>query len=167
MPPRPRRVVVPAVRSGPRRQRVWCTQDVTSTAGSVTSNCIDLLSTFGVAGSSTLGVTILRTLVTLQIPYALNTDTATWGLIVGRGDDVGTNRPSPLSAGDDWMFLRREWLDTTGAAFAAGELQKVTYDVKSKRKLSEQNQRYLFAWFNNSAGNKTISIYVRTLLALP
>jgi hypothetical protein len=165
MPARHRRSTVPGRR--PRRQLVWCTQDVTSTVATNTAGNLDLLSTFGVAGSSTLGITIMRTIVTLQIPYALATDTITWGLIVGRGDDVGTNRPDPLSFGDDWMFNRREWIDTTGAAFAAGELQKVTYDVRSKRKLSEQNQRYLFSWHNNSAGNKTISIFVRTLLALP
>jgi hypothetical protein len=102
-----------------------------------------------------------------MVPWALAADTITWGLIVGRADDVGTTRPSPAAGGDKWAMVTKEFPDTTGVAFTPGEQVVYTYDIKSKRKLDEVSERYLFSWFNGAAGAKTISVYIRALALLP
>ena len=165
MPPRHFR----SSRAPSRRRSAWGTLDVSSgpvAAGSSTN--VDLFATsLGAAGASTVGITIVRTHVRIMVPWALQADTITWGLIVGRADDVGTNRPSPAAGGDKWAMVVKEFPDTTGVGFTPGEQVVYTYDIKAKRKLDEVSERWLFSWFNGAAGNKTISIYVRSLALLP
>jgi len=166
MPLGPRRSSRPIRRFNPR-QRVWSTFDNNSTVASGLAGDVDLLAPLEVAGASVLGCTVLRTLIKVYVPWSgVAGDGIYAGTMVGNLSDVGTGRldPGPAAAEDDWAFLTRVFQPFTGAAADAN--REYFWDIKSKRRIEELNSRWVFAWHNLAAGNKTISIYVRTLVAL-
>jgi hypothetical protein len=155
---------------GSRRQLVWCTFDQTvAMAAGVGSNS-NLLAGLAVAGSSLLGVTIMRTHLELSVITAVTLgDRLQLGLIVGRTADIGAPIPagavSPAQPDDDWMLWRHE---TAAPTYGSGSANnQLLYDVKSKRKMQELNQAYVLSMVNDVGVAKTINIQGRVLLALP
>ena len=167
MPTRHFRAVGPARR--PRRKLVWATQTVTSTsltAGNVAAT--DLLQALEAAGSSKLGVTIMRTHLDLSI--TMGAPTANAGFIVGlRIADPGeiTTPVAPDSTPEaDWMLYRQFYPTFSGATIDTARVVQV--DIKSRRKCEELNQSYAF--FLKNAGGGTggsFALTCRTLVALP
>jgi len=142
---------------------------VNSTVAAAQAGCVDLLTALEVAGTSKLGVTVVRTILTVLVPWALAADSITWGLIVANIADVSPNSlVNPFTRpGDDWARLNREEPDTTGVAFSPGEQFVLKCDSRSKRRVDELGQTWTFCWQNGAAGNKTLGVYARTLVALP
>jgi hypothetical protein len=135
----------------------------------VTSHNFDLLSSFEAAGASTLGVTIMRTHMTFSYHSTQATGLADWnvGLLVGRDSDVttpaGTNPVVETEL--DWMLLTAEfskWNGGTENTFTQG-----SYDVRSKRKMEEMQQRYMLCLYNTGAAGAQWTYFARTLVALP
>jgi len=149
-----------------RRKLVWSTTDqsVTLIAGANTS--LNLLAALSVAGSSLLGVTIMRTHLTLAIDTAVTAaDRLRVGFVVDRVSEVGA--ASAITAADpelDWMLWRHE---TAAPTFGSGGSNVLEYDLRAKRRMQELNQAYLLCITNSAGGSKTITVAGRTLVALP
>ncbi len=92
---------------------------------------------------------------------------AAYGLIVGRALDVGPGvGPNPNSDSElDWMLLDRWHPDMEGGPFT--DTHSVVVDNRSKRRMGELGQRYLFCIQNSNAVAQTPRVWARTLLALP
>ena len=157
------------VRTTQRRKLVWATvdQSVTIIAGAKTN--VNLLAALSVAGSSLLGVTIMRTHVEIAPTTALTLgDGLRVGFLVARVADVGagvTGSPDPSDPELDWMLWRHEHVTPLGIAPGGGDV--LVYDIKAKRKMQELNQAYILSLLNSAGGSKTLYIQGRILLALP
>jgi len=167
MPIRTRRSAGSLRRSSQRRKLVWATSDnsVTIPAGQISN--VNLLSALSVAGSSLLGITIIRTHLRLQMPQS-NAEFRRIGLIVGRATDVGINvagQQDPSNPELDWMLLDRVGPSWSGAT--VDSQASMVYDLRAKRKMQELNQAYILALAPASAAANTIQIWARTLIALP
>jgi hypothetical protein len=153
-----------------RRKLVWATTDVGIAglpAGQVTN--LDLLATIGVSGGSTLGVTVGRTHLTLMSSSVSATiPSVSFGLIVGRAADIGTNvagQVSPASNELDWLYLERWFGTSSGATLDSTQVRYV--DNRSKRKLQELQQRYIFSLINSGTTAFTGGVWCRALVMLP
>jgi hypothetical protein len=108
----------------------------------------------------------MRIHLNIKFTFASVADNSYFGIQVVRATDIGTADPEPVAQpDDDWMFVTRVFPGTSGAAVNAQEWH--SYDIKSKRKVSEKNQTLALALHNVNAAAQTYSIYARTLLALP
>jgi hypothetical protein len=160
----------PARGRSSRRTKVWAelTGQTVTLASAAFSN-LDMLSQLQTAGLSTLGVTVLRTVVQIQVTnWAGATDDIIWGTLVGRSTDVGTAAPASALAANglfDWNYRGFLQPDTMGATIDATKIYN--YDYKSRRKVPEANSRYLICLLNQSAASKTLELFTRTLVALP
>jgi hypothetical protein len=151
-----------------RRKLVWATSNsgqVATAAGIVWVS--DLLTAFHVGGASTLGATVMRTHMTLQLnPYVALGDSFTIGIIVGRLSDVAARLPSPAADPEvDWMLLRQGKATYSGAAIDA--TREIEIDLRAKRKLQELDQTLLLCVLNGTAQGSFLAHYTRVLLALP
>ena len=130
---------------------------------------MDLLTPLEVASSSTLGITVLRVHLLMQVVnWAQTGDGIMFGLIVGRAADLGTNvagQVSPFSTEFPWMVWDVMNPDAAGAA--VNTVMRYRYDIKAKRKMPELTQRLVLSFLNQSAAAKTININASVLLALP
>ena len=167
MPARYRRSAAPVRRQGRRRQLVWAEVANSVTLGAGAGSNVDVLA-LGLenAGQSHLGITVMRTLVTLQVQnWAGVTDAIYWGLVIGRPADVGTSPLLGSMPGLDWYY--REQLLPISNGASVNVAQRYDFDVRSKRKMSEVDQRDLLCFDNISAASKNVQFFVRTLVALP
>ena len=156
----------PGVR-GQRRKLDWATFDTTIPvpAGPPTNSTVDLLNQFELAGASKLGVTIMRTHLQLQLPYAV---AGRWevGLSVVRVTDIGTTRVNPNADNDlDWALFNCFYESYSGATIDAR--RDVTIDLRAKRKCQEMGQTWGLSLWNSTAAAQTVSAFCRTLVALP
>jgi hypothetical protein len=171
MPTRHRRSSMPLRSGGARRKLVWATTSTSVTPAANTVTNVDLLSNLKAAGSSVLGVTIMRTHIACHGAATALVDTWTYGLIVGRQTDVGVALPlgtsmDPLGDNElDWMLNTRHYNDSNGAAVNA--TQNWLVDNRSKRKMEEMGMAYIFSVTNDSAAAQNFQLYARTLVALP
>jgi hypothetical protein len=121
------------------------------------------------AGTSKVGTTIMRTHMRVQVPFTLATERYEVGLLVGRtSPDVGnTVNPSPNSNNNlDWLLLDTIFPTFSGATVDAN--REFTIDVRSKRKMEEMGSTYIFClWHSIAAVTSGVSIFARTLVALP
>jgi hypothetical protein len=128
-----------------------------------------MLATLEVAGSSTLGSTVTRTHLVLQIPSGTaNQSSLRIGLIIGRVTDVGINvagQPQASQPELDWMFLERYYPTFSGATQDSTCVFRL--DLKAQRQVREQGLTYLLCMTNVTASASTINIWARTLLRLP
>ena len=156
-------------RGAARRKLVWATLDQNVVIPTGTTSDINLLAALAVAGSSLLGVTIMRTHLRIsQVATPNATTLYRQGLIVGRLTDVGigvAGQVDPSNPELDWMYLDRRVADSSGAA--ANVTQNWFYDVRSKRKMDELNMAYILSQSHTSAGSVTLQLWARTLVALP
>ena len=148
----------------PRRQLVWATRTLSSQAIAASGGLnVDLFSTF----TQEVGNTIMRVILKLHVQnWAAEADSITYGLFAqGRASDVGTTPVLASSPGFDWMWYSQLYPSAAGAAESVAEHYDL--DIKSKRRMQEQDQRFLLCFVNNSAASKTVDIFARTLVALP
>jgi hypothetical protein len=158
-----------AVRGGQRRKLVWATTDQSLTVPTGQISNVNLLAALSVAGSSLLGITIMRTHLRVQIQTGgAATQLQRVGLIVGRVSDVGTNiagQQDPSNPELDWMLLDRR--QVLGQETNVSTQPCYTYDVRAKRKMQELNQAYILALSNNGVAGITFALWARVLIALP
>jgi hypothetical protein len=154
---------------GQRRKLVWSTldQNVTIAAGSWTN--VNLLAPLSVAGSSLLGITIMRSIVTLNINTSIAIgDALAVGLIVCRVNEIGAavaGSVDPAQLENDWLWLDKYYGSTgTSMDTLPGDM---AIDTKAKRKMQELNQAYALSMRNSVGVAKTISFFSRVLVALP
>jgi hypothetical protein len=169
MPARHRRPRSSGVR-GSRRTLVWATfdQSVNIAAGAQANS--NLLANLQVAGSSTVGITVMRTHLELAcITVVTSGDRFRVGLVIGRLGDVGN--PAPVGSttaadpGEDWLLWRHE---TAAPTFGEGDQNNVVrYDVRSKRRSNELDQTYILSMINDVGIAKTFNMQGRILVALP
>ena len=153
-----------------RRKLVWSTFDQTLAALAAGAHVnVNLLAELAVAGSSLLGITIMRTHVRFTTgSTGVVTDGLVYGLVVGRALDVGVGvGPNPNTDHDiDWLLIDRYFPVTTGGGAFTDDTQ-VIIDNRAKRKMQELQQSYLFSVTNTGATAITPRVFARTLVALP
>jgi hypothetical protein len=133
-------------------------------------NNVDLLAEMEVAGTSAVGITVMRTHLRMTFSGDAATGGLSYGLIVGRKLDVGPSvGPDPLAdVGLKWAWLDRFFPDTHGGqAITAAE--NILVDNHAKRIVEEVDERWLLCLHNTNTavGTTQVRIFVRTLVALP
>jgi len=127
---------------------------------------IDLLALFEVAGSNSVGVTVVRTHLALYITTTVSPgDDLRVALGVFRLSDIGQNvlgAISPSTPELPWALWKHEFAAPT---FATGGSNVLEYDLKSRRRIRGASETYGLAL--NSASGKTVKIAARVLLQLP
>jgi hypothetical protein len=155
--------------SSARRKLVWSglDQNVVVASGAYTN--LNLLGQLAVAGSSLLGITIMRTHLKIGVQnWAAVADEIGVGLLVVRNTDIGAavvGAPNTNNLELDWMFLTRLYAPSEGATVTVA--QTYDFDNRSKRKMQELNQAYSLSILNSAAASKTMNVFARTLVALP
>ena len=166
MPPRHRRSYGP---SRTRRRLTWATVDQSLTLAAGAGSNVDLLALLNVAGSNIIGLTVMRTHLELGITTTVSVgDRLRVGLAIGKASDLG-----PIAAGDltpadpglEWQLWRHE---TASPTFSEdGSNNNLRYDVKSRRRIRQLNDRYILSTLNSVGVSKTFTIQGRVLCALP
>jgi len=157
----------------PRRGRTttWATTDLTVTVAAAGQNNIDLLADLEVAGSSVVGITVLRTLLWLHVQnWAAVGDYVRTGLIVEDKGYVGTTQALATNRNLDWMYLTPMAAVASGAAVSVASLYPATgwpADIRSRRVIKDMGRTSILALSNSSAASKTIDVFVRQLIGLP
>ena len=166
MPYRHRRSASPV-----RRVRNWATTDQSVTIPVGQTSNTDLLAPMEIAGSSIVGVTVVRTIVRITWTAATLGDGFRFGLLVARFEDVGLNVPGQVTAADpdlDWLFLDRVYVDTQGAGAGVNTTFEYNVDTKAKRRCQKLGQTYILSLVNANAVSSTQQrIFARTLVLLP
>jgi len=156
-----------------RRRLVWATSFTFNAVANNANVNLDLLANLKVAGSSVLGVTVVRTHMRFAVQWPPLTNTfqgLAVGLVVQSMDAVNLTQID-LSQDQDWA-LRDTFLPGTGVnhlspitPFTEG----FTVDLKAKRRVDELNESWALAYsLQNSVGNTIpVSVFARTLVALP
>ena len=158
-----------------RRTSTWA---VTETSGSLTQATpnvnIDLWADLEVAGANTVGLTVLRTLLLIQIGWgtAAATSLIRAGLIVDDKGNVGATAALAPSRNLDWYW----WTDlfpmtlsgTTIASPIVYPPDYHPYDIRSKRKTNDMGRTSILA-LSTAAGatTQTYQVSCRQLVALP
>jgi len=173
MPVRSRRGSFQRNRSS-RRRLVWATSFTFDAIANNANVNHDLLGNLKVAGSSVLGVTVIRTHLRFSLQWPPLTNTFE-GLAVGlcvQSMAAVTAGTVDLLQDEDWA-LRDTFLPGTGmdnlTNVVAAPVEGFTVDLRAKRKVQELNQSWCLAMsLQNSAGNTIpVSVFARTLVALP
>jgi len=162
-------------RSSNRRRLVWATAFTFDAIANNANINHDLLANLKVAGSSVLGVTVVRTHMRFSVQWAPLTN-GFQGLAVG----LVVQSMSQVAAGTVDLFQDEDWAlrDTFLPGSGAGQFANViaapvegfTVDLRAKRRVQELNQTWCLAMsLQNAAGADPIpvSVYSRTLVALP
>lgn len=163
--------------SSRRRKLVWAQRVVSAafTANNSWQN-IDLLQDYkALAGSSSVGVTIMRThLLIVPTVAPTGSDIIGIGLHVDDLDQV-TGAPTTNvmvanvrdNPGIDWAWNTEYIADAAG--FLTPAYGGIRLDVRSKRRLEEVQQAWLLNILQASVAAPAVAynIYARTLLALP
>ena len=146
----------------PRRTLTWLQNSGVETLAAGTGSNRDL----GAASSTDALGTVMRLLLYVTVEnWAAAADIITLGTVKGRAADIGT---SPLLAsmpGLDWSFMGPIYPTSAGATVNA--VQTYKFDLKSRRKVEEVDERYLVCFDNGSAASKTLQWFSRLLVAEP
>ena len=172
MPPGPRRVLRAPLRRGPRRTSTWVTTDQSLTVAAGAHSNLDLWSTLEVAGSSALGLTVLRTLVLVHVRnFAAVADRLTMGLIIEDKSFVGTVTDLAANATRDWYWYTGIFPDASGAAITVAKTVPANgtpIDIRAKRKTADLNRTSILAITNQGGvDSHNVDVLVRQLVALP
>jgi hypothetical protein len=99
--------------------------------------------------------------VTVQ-NWATVADIINVGTVKGRAADIGSTPLLATMPGLDWSFKTTIFPTSNGAA--VNVLATYHWDLKSKRKIQEVDERYLVCFSNGSAAAKTFQWASRTLI---
>ena len=153
---------------------MWSTQDQQTTLAAGARTNIDLLAGLELAGASTLGCTVMRTHIRMQIQWAAAqalSDSIRIGVIVDRDTDVGAGSgPNPSTEPElDWAYLTRMYYGPNdGQAVTVQVLREWELDLKAKRKVGEQGQRWSLVLMSAAGATSfNVNTFARTLIALP
>jgi hypothetical protein len=172
MPYRHRRTSVSRVGKS-RRFGTWVTAaSFGSTALAAAARAeFDLLAGLEVAGASTVGATVARTHVRINVSGGAS-DTApgfVWGLIKW-DKTLLVNSPSPATDFyADWAWLNYVTPGTHGPILntATTIFYSDAADVKAQRRLQEMNDTWVISLINEGNVSLNYNYFVRTFLKLP
>jgi hypothetical protein len=165
---RRRSTVRPVGRTASRRKLVWCTfQQSPTIAGTGGIFGSDLLSDLEKVGSSKLGVTVMRTHLTLiTSPGAVTGQPFYWmGLKVYDANEITSTLDVSAQADLDWMLRKPLPVQYSGASVNTNSVWEI--DLRAKRRCEEMGQSYGIFMQNPLTVNATWFIYGRILVALP
>jgi len=147
-----------------RRKLVWATESFSVPA--LAAGATKVLNLTSPSLPNTLGMTVMRMHIRLQVPFVAASDNTQLGFIVGRTADVAANTPTvPGNEALDWMYVTSLFATATGAA--VDTLRVFDFDIRSKRKMEELEQILLISVRNNNAAAANYVGFSRVLLALP
>ena len=166
MPLGPRRSAR-AVRVRPRSRHVWTFVDTGSLAiAAAAFRNVDLLAPLAVAGSSVLGLTVVRTHVRIQAwNFASSGDQLLAGCLVTESSNIGTTVNLASNGARSWAMYDQLMPHSTGATI--DQIDRFAWDIKAMRRIADPADTYAFAIMNNSAGAFNFRASVRTLVKLP
>ena len=127
----------------------------------------DLLAGLEVAGSTTVGLTVLRTHLMLQVNgFSAQSDYMLVGLAIVPIEDIGTVVDWASRPYMDWMLRYAVYPTYSGGTLDTGRI--VEFDIRAKRRLREMQQTYAICTKAVTA-SATISYnsLCRTLVRLP
>ncbi len=135
------------------------------------SSNVDLWAGLEVAGSSSIGLSIRRTLLQVHVRnWAAAADVLRMGILVGDLDDVGTTEQLAANFNKDWMwwYIMRP-INSGSAAVNAGQLFPIDQplDLRSRRVSKDMGRTALLCFINGAATSLTFDVFVRQLVALP
>ena len=162
-------------RAHSRRRTVWARSFPSSqgvTSGSKIA--IDLLLGLEAGGASTLGITVARTHLDIRV-QGLTTDTnplLDMGIIRVTSEALATQFPDPGNAtqqNDDWSLLRELQPGNSINSYVEGSnlFCGFTIDLKSKRKVTQMNEKYLIVYSNTGLATLQVAHLGSTLCLLP
>jgi len=144
-----------------RRLRTWAQNSGVETLAAGTGANRDLLAAYNEDAG-----TVVRLLLKVCVEnWAAAADIITLGTVLGRAADIGTTPLLASMPGLDWSFMDAIFPTSNGATINA--VGTYRFDLASKRKFSEVDQRYLVCFDNGSAASKTIQWFSRTLVLEP
>jgi len=153
-----------------RRRLIWATIDTTVPMAQGARNNVDLLGEIEVAGTTGVGITVMRTHVRMTFSGDAATGGLSYGLLVGRKLDVGPGvGPDPLAdLGLKWAWLDRFFPTTTGGQVITAS-ENIVIDDRAKRIVEEVDERWLLCLHNTNTAVATtqVRVFARTLVALP
>jgi hypothetical protein len=142
---------------------------VTLAAGA--SSNINIWGGLEVAGSNSIGLTIVRTLVQLHVRnWALPADVIRAGILLGDLDDVGTTEQLAANFDKDWMWWYKLHPINSGSATVNGAQSfpaDQPLDLRARRKSADMGRTAMLCMINGSASSMTVDVFVRQLVALP
>src|SRR5215469_2390371 len=156
--------------SSARRKLVW--SRLVGTTGSLAANGIanfDLLAALENAGTSKLGVTVMRTLLDVQFGFAgvgvPGSDY--WVLACKRftTSEIAAVVDPAAQMEQDWAF----W-GSTYPGYSAGTVDSALtrhFDLRSRRKIDEMGETYGLACTNKTGATNALSFTASVLLMLP
>ena len=110
--------------------------------------------------------TVVRLLLNITVQnWAAVADIINVGTVLGRAADIGSTPLLATMPGLDWSF--KTTIFPTSAGATVNVLSTYHFDLKSKRKWSEVDERYLVCFSNGSAASKTLQWMSRTLVLEP
>ena len=158
-----------------RRTTTWVTTETSGSLTQATPNLnIDLWAGLEVAGSSAVGLTLLRTLLLFQVGWgtAAATSLIRAGLIVDDKDLVGATAALAPVTTKDWYWWSDLYPSTSsGTTIASPQVyphDHRAYDIRSRRRTNDMGRTSILA-LSTSAGatTQTFQVMVRQLVALP
>jgi hypothetical protein len=173
MPLGPRRVSRPIRRGGRRRSTTWATVDQNVNIAAGASSNIDIWAGLGVAGSNTVGLTVMRTLLLIHVRnFQLPADILRAGLILDDKDLVGTTRSIAADFNKDWYWWSTLQSVCSGSAAVNAAVYfpgpgATPYDIRARRVSKDMGRTSMLAFVNGSATSLNIDVLVRQLVALP
>ena len=140
--------------------------------GATAHNNLDIWAGLGVAGSNTVGLTVMRTLVLIHTQNnAAVGDKLRAGLIIDDKNQVGTTVDMASNANLDWYFWTVFYAVNSGsAAVNAAEVwpsSGMPFDIRARRLSRDMGRTSMLCLTNASAASLTVDVFVRQLVALP
>src|SRR5215831_4226169 len=148
-------------RTSPRRKLVWATSKGAFAVPNATTPVIDLLAGLETAGTSSTGVTVMRThLIFNWFPVTID-EAISYGILVATQGQLaaGVGISPATDVGVNWALLTASYPTAAPAAAApaAAGIQTDRVDLRSKRKVDEMAERYVLSVAHGAAGPISIS----------
>jgi hypothetical protein len=135
-------------------------------------NNLDVWADLEVAGSSAVGLTVMRSLVTLQVSGMAAANT--WfraGLIITDKGNVGAGAPAVNLADShnlDFFWYQNFFASGSATAWNVWPSDGRPFDIRARRRTADMGRTCVLALSNhNGAAVLPIQILVRQLVALP
>jgi len=131
---------------------------------------LDLWGDFELAGSSAVGLTVMRTIVQLWLLSPLASDTITVGLLVDDKTNVGTSVALASQRNLDWMWRTLLVPVSSGATVDANQAfprDGRGWDIRSKRRTNDIGRTCMLCFSGVNSTIRGVQFTVSQLVALP
>jgi hypothetical protein len=146
---------------GSRRIKTWSENTGLETLAAGAAANRDLLASYNEDAG-----TVIRLLLNVTVQnWAAVADVINIGTLKARAADIGSTPLLATMPGLDWSFKTTIFPTSNGAT--VNVLATYHFDLKSKRRFEEVDERYLVCFSNGSAASKTLQWASRTLVLEP